>query len=94
MFPRISSCEIESIVTAIRAVIAKPVKFYFAIPSIDGTTWLVVETANPGQPIGQLFDSEAEAWGVADALNDREIKVRSADVRHALQASDNSESHD
>jgi hypothetical protein len=77
---------------AIRAVIARPLKFYFAVPSIDGTNWLVVETANPERPIGQLFDSEAKAWGVADALNDREIKVRSADVRQAQQASDNADS--
>jgi hypothetical protein len=65
------------------AVITKPLKFYFAVPPIDGTNRLVVESANPEQPIGQLFTSEAEAWGVADALNDRELKVRLADVPQA-----------
>ena len=81
--PRISA--------TIRAVFAKPLKFYFAVPSIDGANWLVVETANPEQPIGQLFSSEADAWAVADALNDREIKVRSADVRQAQQTSENAD---
>ena len=37
--------------------------------------------------MGQLFSSEAEAWTVADALNDRELKLRSSDVRQAQQAS-------
>jgi hypothetical protein len=75
--------------TAIRAAIAKPLKFYFAVPSVDLVNWLVVEASNPEQPMAQLFSSEAEAWAVADALNDRELKVRSSDVRQAQQASDN-----
>ena len=75
----------------IRAAIAKPVKFYFAVPSVDLTNWLVVEAGDPEQPIGQMFGSEGEAWAVADALNDRELKVRSADVRQAQQAPDNQE---
>jgi hypothetical protein len=67
MAGRAAGCaQAEDFRGAIRAVIAKPVKFYFAIPSVDGATWLVVETANPEQPIGQLFDSEAEACGVAE----------------------------
>ena len=77
---------------SLRAVIARPLKFYFAVPSVDLTNWLVVEASNPEQPIGQMFGSEAEAWAVADALNDRELKVRSADVRQAQQASDEPES--
>jgi hypothetical protein len=60
--------------TAIRAAIAKPLKFYFAVPSIDLTNWLVVEAGNPEQPMAQLFSSEVEAWAVADAFNDRELK--------------------
>ena len=75
----------------IRAVVAKPLKFYFAVPSVDLSNWLVVEAGNPEEPIGQLFSSEAEAWTVADALNDRELKVRSSDVREAQHASDNSD---
>jgi hypothetical protein len=75
----------------IRAAIAKPLKFYFAVPSIDLANWLVVEAGNPEQPMGQLFNSEAEAWTVADALNDRELKVRSSDVRQAQKFSDNSD---
>jgi hypothetical protein len=73
--------------TSIRAAIAKPLKFYFAVPSVDLTNWLVVEAGNPEQPMGQMFSSEAEAWGVADALNDRELKLRSSDVRQAQQTS-------
>jgi hypothetical protein len=80
-----------SISTSIRAAIAKPLKFYFAVPSVDLTNWLVVEAGTPEEPIGQLFSSEADAWAVADALNDRELKVRSSDVRQAQQASDNDE---
>jgi hypothetical protein len=76
---------------AIKTVIAKPLKFYFAVPSVDMTNWLVVEAGNPQQPMGQLFSSEAEAWAVADALNDRELKLRSSDVRQAQQASENSD---
>jgi hypothetical protein len=75
----------------IRAAIAKPLKFYFAVPSIDLTNWLVVEAGNPEQPMAQLFGSEVEAWAVADALNDRELKVRSSDVRQAQQATDNAD---
>ena len=75
----------------IRAAIAKPLKFYFAVPSADLTNWLVVEASNPEQPMGQLFSSEAEAWTVADALNDRELKVRSSEVRQAQQAPENSD---
>jgi hypothetical protein len=77
--------------TSLRAIIAKPLKFYFAAPSIDMTNWLVVEAGSPEQWLGQLFSSETEAWSVADALNDRELKVRSSDVRQAQQASDNDE---
>jgi len=77
--------------TSIRAVIAKPLKFYFAVPSVDLTNWLVVEAGSPEEPIGQLFSSEPEAWAVADALNDRELKLRSSDVRQAQQTSDNAE---
>jgi hypothetical protein len=77
--PKISS--------AIRAVIENPLKFYFAVPSIDLTNWLVVEAASPEQPLGQLFSSEAEAWAVADALNDRELKLRSLNMRQAQHAS-------
>jgi hypothetical protein len=77
--------------TAIRAAIVKPLKFYFAVPSVDLTNWLVVEAGNPEQPMAQLFSSEVEAWAVADALNDRELKVRSFDVRQAQQASDNAD---
>jgi hypothetical protein len=73
--------------TSIRAAIARPLKFYFAVPSVDLTNWLVVEAGSPEQPLGQLFSSAAEAWGVADALNDRELKQRSSDVRQAQQAS-------
>jgi hypothetical protein len=73
--------------TSIRDAIAKPVKFYFAVPSVDLANWLVVEAKSPEQPMGQLFSSEAEAWAVADALNDRELKLRSSDVRQAQQAS-------
>jgi hypothetical protein len=76
-------------ISRIRAAIAKPLKFYFAVPSIDLTNWLVVEAADPEQPMGQLFSSEAEACAVADALNDRELKMRSSDVRQAQQASEN-----
>jgi hypothetical protein len=76
---------------SIRAVISKPLKFYFAVASVDLTNWLVVEAGDPEGPIGQLFSSEAEAWAVADALNDRELKVRSSDVRQAQQASDDAE---
>ena len=83
-----------SISTSIRAAIAKPLKFYFAVPSIDMTNWLVVEAGSPEQPMGQLFSSEAEAWAVADALNDRELKVRSSDVRQAQQASDSADSQE
>jgi hypothetical protein len=71
----------------IRAAVAKPVKFYFAVPSVDLANWLVVEAGRPEQPMGQLFSSETEAWAVADALNDRELKLRSSDVRQAQQAS-------
>jgi hypothetical protein len=28
------------------------VEFYFAVPSVDLTSWLVVEAANPDQPMG------------------------------------------
>jgi hypothetical protein len=77
--------------TATRAAIAKPLKFHFAVPSVDFANWLVVEAGNPEQPMAQLFSSEVEAWAVADALNDRELKVRSSDVRQAQQASDNAE---
>jgi hypothetical protein len=77
--------------TATRAAIAKPLKFYFAVPSVDLANWLVVEAGNPEQPMGQLFSSEVEAWAVADALNGRELKVRSSDVRRAQQASDKAE---
>jgi hypothetical protein len=80
-----------SISTSIRAAIAKPLKFYFAVPSVDLANWLVVEAGTPEEPMGQLFSSEADAWAVADALNDRELKVRSSDVRQAQQASDNDE---
>jgi hypothetical protein len=72
----------------VRAAITKPLKFYFPVPSVDLTNWLVVEAGNPEQPMGQLFSSEAEARAVADALNDRELKLRSSDVRQAQQASD------
>jgi hypothetical protein len=72
---------------AIKAAIEKPLKFYFAIPSIDLTNWVVVEAGNPEQPLGQLFSSEAEAWGVADVLNDRELKPRSLNMREAQHAS-------
>jgi hypothetical protein len=48
------------------------------------TNWLVVEAGNPEQPMAQLFSSEVEAWAVADALNDRELKVRLSDVRQVL----------
>jgi hypothetical protein len=41
--------------------------------------------------MAQLFSSEVEAWAVADALNDRELKVRSSDVRQAQQASNKAE---
>jgi hypothetical protein len=77
--------------TSLWAAIARPLKFYFAVPSIDLTSWLVVEAGSPEQPIGQLFTSEADAWSVADALNERELKVRSSDARQAQQTSDNAE---
>jgi hypothetical protein len=70
-------------------VVAKPLKFYFAVPSVDLSNWLVVEAGNPEEAIGQLFSSEAEARTVADALNDRELKVRSSDLRQAQHASEN-----
>jgi hypothetical protein len=73
---------------SVRDAIAKPLKFYFAVPSIDLTNWLVVEAGNPEEPIGQLFSSEPEAWTVADALNDREIKQRSSEVRQTQRAFD------
>jgi hypothetical protein len=38
--------------TLIRAAIAKPVKFYFAVPSVDLANWLVVEAGRPEQPMG------------------------------------------
>jgi hypothetical protein len=75
------------ITPSIRAAIAKPVKFYFAVSSVDLANWLVVESRSPEQSMGQLFSSEAEAWAVAEALNDRELKLRSSDVRQAQQAS-------
>jgi hypothetical protein len=75
----------------VRAAVAKPLKFYFAVQSIDLTNWLVVEAANPEQPMGQLFDSEVGAWSVADALNGRELKLRSSDVRQAQQPSADAE---
>jgi hypothetical protein len=78
--PKISS--------SLRATIAKPLKFYFAVPSIDLTNWLVVEAGSPEHPMGQLFSSEPEAWTVADALNDREIKQRSSEVRQTQRAFD------
>jgi hypothetical protein len=81
--PKISS--------SLRAAIAKPLKFYFAVPSVDLTNWLVVEAGTPEEPMGQLFSSEADAWAVADALNDRELKVRSSDVRKAQQVADSQE---
>ena len=31
----------------VRAAIAKPLKFYFPVPSIDLTNWLVVEAGKP-----------------------------------------------
>jgi hypothetical protein len=43
-------------------------------------------SGNPEQQ-GQLFSSEAEAWGVADVLNDREVKLRSLNLREAQHAS-------
>jgi hypothetical protein len=49
-----------SILTPIRAAIAKPLNFYFAMPSVDLTHWLVLEADNPEEPIGQLFSSEVE----------------------------------
>jgi hypothetical protein len=73
---------------SLRAVLVKPLKFYFAVPSVDLSNWLVVEAGNPDQLTGQLFSSEVEAWAFADALNDREVKVRSSDVRQAQQAPD------
>jgi hypothetical protein len=39
---------------AIKAAIEKPLKFYFAVPSIDLTNWVVVEAGNPEQPIGSV----------------------------------------
>jgi hypothetical protein len=72
-----------NISSGIRAVIENPLKFHFAVPSVDLTNWLVVEASK----IGQLFSSEAEAWAVADALNDREHKLRSLNVRQAQHAS-------
>jgi hypothetical protein len=49
----------------IRAAIAKPLRFFFAVPSVDSTNRSVVEAGNPEQPMAQLFSSEAEAWAVA-----------------------------
>jgi hypothetical protein len=52
-------------VSARRAAIAKPLRFYFAVPSVDLTNRSVVEAGNPEQPMAQLFSSEVEAWAVA-----------------------------
>jgi hypothetical protein len=47
--------------------------------------------SEPITPRQRCRDLSVEAWAVADALNDRELKLRSSDVRQAQQASDSAE---
>jgi hypothetical protein len=47
--------------TSIRAAIAKPVMFYFAVPSVDLANWLVVEAGSPEQPMGHRESGATDA---------------------------------
>ena len=64
------------------AAVSRPGRFFIAVPSVaSADIWFVVESANPRQPVPPVHSSEAEAWRVAEEMNEREIKQRASEVR-------------
>jgi hypothetical protein len=64
------------------AALSRPGRFFIAVPSVaSADIWFVVESANPRQPVPPVHSSEAEAWRVAEEMNEREIKQRASEVR-------------
>jgi hypothetical protein len=64
------------------AAVSRPGRFFIAVPSAaSADIWFVVESANPRQPLAPAHSSEAEAWRVAEEMNEREIKQRASEVR-------------
>jgi hypothetical protein len=68
------------------AALSRPGRFFIAVPSAaSADVWLVVESANPRQSVGPTHSSEAEAWRVAEEMNEREIKERASELRDLLR---------
>ena len=64
------------------AALSRPGRFFIAVPSAaSADVWFVVESADPRQPITPAHSSGAEAWRVAEEMNEREIKQRASELR-------------
>jgi hypothetical protein len=64
------------------AALSRPGRFFIAVPSAaSADVWFVVESANPRQPVPPTHSSEAEAWRIAEEMNEREIKQRASELR-------------
>jgi hypothetical protein len=64
------------------ATLSRRSRFFIAAPSTaSADVWFVVESANPRRPVAPAHSSEAEAWRVAEEMNEREIKQRASEVR-------------
>ena len=64
------------------AALSRPGRFFIAVPStVSADEWFVVESANPRQPVAPTHSSEAEAWRIAEEMNEREVKQRASELR-------------
>jgi hypothetical protein len=71
------------------AALSRPGRFFIAVPSAaSADVWFVVESADPRQPVAPAHSSGAEAWRVAEEMNEREIKQRASDVRDLQRESE------
>jgi hypothetical protein len=71
------------------AALSRPGRFFIAVRSAaSADVWFVVESANPRQPVAPIHSSEAEAWRVAEEMNEREVKQRASDVRDLQRESE------
>ncbi len=69
--------------------LARPGRFFIAAPSAASPEeWLIVESADPWRPVAPACSSEADAWRVAEEMNQREIKQRASELRGLQREND------
>ena len=74
--PQGSAPSIRSAAFSAPVALSRPSRFFIAVPSAaSADVWFVVESADPRRPVAP-HSSEAEAWRVAEEMNEREIKQR------------------